>query len=74
MERAEAERARAATFRAAPAPRFPQPQPPQPSRQPLTEAHTPNLSLRSRSIARAAFDAAVAANQHKEEVSAHFIG
>ena len=68
----EAKRRRDAAFKAAPAPAHPTPRPPWPSRQPPTAAKTPDLTLRSRSIARIAFDAAVAENQRRAEVCCFF--
>ncbi|CAL8464329.1 g3864 [Coccomyxa elongata] len=66
-EARSAKRHREATFKAAPAPAHPRPRPPRPSRQPLTAAQTPDLALRSRSVARAAFDAAVAEKERRAE-------
>ena len=67
-EARSAKRHRDAAFRAAPAPAHRPPRPPRPSRQPLTAAQTPDLALRSRSVARAAFDAAVAEKERRAEV------
>lgn len=67
-EAREAKRKRDAAFKAAPAPAHPPPRPPRPSRQQPTAAQTPDLALRSRSVARAEFDAAVAEKQRKAEV------
>ena len=60
---------RKSSFRAAPPPRFPRPPPPARSERPATRALTPKLAVETRSTARAAFDAAVADNRRKDEVS-----
>ena len=70
-EARKAKRNREAAFKAAPAPAHPTPRPPRPSRQPLTAAQTPDLALRSRSVARAAFDAAGAEKERRAEVHSH---
>jgi len=70
-ERAQARRQ--SKFRAAPLPRFPQPDPPARSERPATRAVTPNLAVETRSAVRAAFDATVAVNKRKEEVTSHQI-
>ena len=70
----KADRARArrqSQFKAAPPPRFPQPAPTARSERPATRAATPKLAVETRSAARAAFDATVAENKRKEEVSSH---
>lgn len=64
----EAERRRGAAFKAAPAPPRPPLRAPRPSGQPLTNAHAPDLALRSRSLARATFDAAAAGRRRAAEV------
>ena len=67
---AERQRARRRSqFRAAPPPRFPQPSAPVKSERPATRAVTPRLAVKTRSAARAAFDAAAAKNRRMEEVS-----
>lgn len=67
---AERQRARRRSqFRAAPPPRFPQPPAPTRSERPATRAVTPRLAVKTRSAARAAFDAAAAENRRMEEVS-----
>ncbi|CAK0783543.1 hypothetical protein CVIRNUC_006742 [Coccomyxa viridis] len=65
---AERQRARRRSqFRAAPPPRFPQPPAPTRSERPATRAVTPRLAVKTRSAARAAFDAAAAENRRMEE-------
>jgi len=72
----KADRARArrqSQFRAAPLPRFPQPAPPARSERLATRAVTPKLAVETRSAVRAAFNATVAENKRKEEVTSHHI-
>ena len=60
---------RKSSFRAAPPPRFAQPPPPARSQRPATRALTPKLAVETRSAARANFDAMVAENKRREEVT-----